>query len=48
MKLIYMAETIDLIAKKNKDFAIAIFKSGVVKELNGFNYVVIQNQHASI
>jgi len=42
MKIIYMEQTINLIASQNKELAAAIIQSGVVKELDGFKYLLIE------
>ena len=42
MKIIYMEQTINLIAAQSKELASAIIQSGVVKELDGLKYLLIE------
>jgi hypothetical protein len=42
MKIIYMEPTIILIAQQNQEFAQKLVQSGQIKQVNGLNYLVIE------
>jgi hypothetical protein len=42
MKIIYMEPTIILIAQQNQEFAQKLVQSGQIKQINGLNYLVIE------
>jgi hypothetical protein len=42
MKIIYMQPTIELMGSKNAKETIQLVASGIIKDLNGFKYLVIE------
>ena len=42
MKIIYMEQTIIMIAKQNQEMAQQLIQSGQIKQLEGLNYLVIE------
>ncbi len=44
MKIIYMEPTIILIAQQDQQFAQKLVQSGQIKQVNGMNYLVIEEK----
>lgn len=42
MKVIYMEPTIILIAQQDQEFAQKLVESGQIRQVNGLNYLVIE------
>jgi hypothetical protein len=42
MKIIYMEQTLIMIARENQPFAQQLIQSGKIKQLEGLNYLVIE------